>query len=39
MMLLSDPSGNLDPIEIARELRSGGPMQSMGGAELGAERL
>ena len=38
MMLLSDPSGNVRMFEIVRELRSGGPVQRTGGAELGAER-
>ena len=38
MMVLSDPSGSVELIEIVRELWPGGPMLCMGGAELGAER-
>ncbi len=39
MMFLGDPSGDGFLSTMVREPMFGGPMQSMGGAEPGAERL
>lgn len=38
-MSFGDPSGNGEVIHIVREPWPGGPTQSVGGAEPGAERL
>jgi hypothetical protein len=39
MMLLSDPKGNHTMNKIARELRAGGPTQSVGGTQAVPECL